>query len=87
MRQGGSNTTDYFRFLKGMNRLVLSQRAKKRRRRLTWAQTEIGNDEAKKAAEAKVEVNKAAVCEMRGASASGSEAVAWGIVRALLKKG
>ena len=94
MRQGGSNTTDYFRFLKGTNRLVLSQRAKKRRRRVTWTGTEIGN-EAKaaeaKAAEAKVE-DKAAVGETRGATESGSgEAVARGIAQAiaqaLLKKG
>jgi hypothetical protein len=88
MRQGRSKTTDYFRFLAGTNRLVLSQRAKKRRRRVTWAGTEIGN-EAKaaeaKAAEAKVVEAKATVGETRGAT--GSEAVARGIVRALLKKG
>jgi hypothetical protein len=84
--EGPEQITDYFRFLRGTNRLVLSQRAKKRRRRVTWAGTEIDNEA--KAAEAKVEAKveaKAAVDETKGAT--GSEAVAWGIVRALLKKG
>jgi hypothetical protein len=55
-----------------------------RRRRATWAGTEIG----KAVAEGKaVGEDKVAVGEARGTTESASEAVGWGIVRALQKKG
>jgi hypothetical protein len=62
--------------LAGTDRLVVPQRASSRRRRATWAGTEIGNEARvmkAKAAEAKVEA-KAAGDATR--DTTGSEAVA-----------
>jgi hypothetical protein len=69
--------------LAGTDRLAVPQRASNRRRRATWAGTEIGNEARfmkAKAAEA-----KAAGDETR--DTTGSEAVASGTARTLPEKG
>jgi hypothetical protein len=55
---------------------VLSQRAQIRRRRTTWAGTEIGSEA--KVAEAKAEIGETK-------DESGNEAVAWGTARTPLE--
>jgi hypothetical protein len=64
--------------LAGTDRLVVPQGASHRKRRATWAGTEIGN-------EARVMKGKAAGDETR--DTTGSEAVASGTARTLLEKG